>query len=60
MIPQRERQLRAALAAIRRGEAVSGLPMFLVPSAGHVEDGNACGLGICVGRLVVEAEFALD
>jgi hypothetical protein len=31
-----------------------------MPSAGHVEDGNAGDLGIYPGRLVVEADFSLD
>jgi hypothetical protein len=31
----------------------------LVPSAGHIQDGNAGDLGIYSGRLVVEADYAL-
>lgn len=31
----------------------------IVPSAGHIEDGNGCDLGILFGLLVVEAYFPL-
>lgn len=42
----------------RRYRLVPG-PIFDVPMAGCIEDGNAGDLGICAGRLVIEGGFRL-